>query len=83
MCAPQLSKDESSAKYEDALAQAGPDSSLDSVLREMAGGANPMLEVADYEQGGKDRLMVLEIMQDKLKRCCLFLWELTSTRDAV
>ncbi len=68
-CALQLGKPEFSAKYEEALAQAGPDQTLDGVLREMAGGANPMLEVADYEQGGKDRLMVLEIMEAKLTRC--------------
>ena len=37
----QLSKPEFTEKYEEALAQAGPDHSLDSVLREMAGGRQP------------------------------------------
>ncbi|KAK9819438.1 hypothetical protein WJX74_004366 [Apatococcus lobatus] len=62
----RLSKPEFAAKYEDALMRAGQDHTLDGTLREMAGGANPVLEVEDYEQGGKNKLMVLSIMESKL-----------------
>ena len=65
----QLGKPELSAKYEEALSQAGPDATLDSVLRDMAGGANPLIEVADYETSGKEKLMILGITEAKLQRC--------------
>ena len=64
----QLSKPEFAAKYEEAIALAGPDHTLDDTLREMAGGANPMLEVEDYEQSGKNKVMVLSIVESKLSR---------------
>lgn len=63
----QLSQAEHALQYEEALRTAAV-SSIDPILREMASGAAPALEVEDFKSLGKTRVMILEANRQRLLR---------------
>ena len=65
----QLSQPPHAQQYEAAL-QSAAVASIEPVLREMASGAAPALEVEDFKSGGRVRVMILEANRQRLLRHC-------------
>ena len=63
----QLSQAQHALQYEEALRSAAV-SSIDPLLREMASGAAPALEVEEFKTLGKTRVMILDANRQRLLR---------------